>query len=782
MPTPEILARVFRLSFNEELALEMARISNGREKLVSEVETVVKKAERIRRLSQKIKAGESVTSTFLAAQKEPRPKPVPQPVTDLKAILNELSDVRSKIGAVDRRLTTRFTNQIPQQHFQQPTIQNTQQQNTQAIQQQAPPQPARMQNNNYQQPRGTTYQQQGQQRPRVECNYCKNIGHEERDCRTKVWDSANGGLRQHFGRRNRANTTRQVFKMCNFCGKSGHIEEHCFSKKRSIESQSKVRPNNQPQQARNGNFGGQASVMLATSMVDIPFCNVTLNGSKERFHCILDTGAGHSIISEKALNKLEKGSGKRIRDCPPSEEKVIPKIRSANGGITTPKGLVELRVDFETRQSGNAEYTQRFLVLKEFPEEMLLGCDFFQKTKAVLDFSESEINIAETEHGKARTTSIPIECERRDRPGRENQVSILYATEKKTIPPNSETWINSGTAVSDPLHRATTLGFITDGERGGPLRTPRGVAELTTGRTRVAITNFSNTEQHILSGEPLATFATLATGEYHIRETEFKDETQEEERTEDERDENTPREHATEHKNDIVDPTDPHDPTPTRDLTPQGKDGDSLVDGDTELSGEDESQERELKERQESEGPMKVIESEFQTSPNMFPPEEVEKDVHLDCQMGENLSEEEKRKLRELVENYKDTFGNGPGRINTGDNSGCIFHSIETGDALPTYRHPFRVGPQQREVIQESVEKMLGNGIIRHSKSPWAAPIVLVKKKTGETRFCIDFRLLNKVTERDVYPLPQTRDALEQFGGCRYFAALDVPPVFGQSL
>ena len=772
MPTAEMLARVFRLSFNEEIALEMARISTGREKTIAEVEIVVKKADRIRKLNKKIATGETPTSTFLATTREPRPKPVPQEDSSLKAILSELEAMRTKLSTVDRRITNGFNTQLPQQHFQQPAIQNTQPRGPSMIPQQQSPQPVITQNNNYQQPQRATYQSQGQAGPRKECNYCKNLGHIEGECRTKIWDLANGGLRQHVGRRNRPNAVARVVKMCTFCGKQGHLEETCFSKKRSIESQNRAKTGGIRYSGGSGN-GNQASVMLATSMVDIPFCNVKLNESQEKFRCILDTGAGHSIISEKALNKLEKGNGERIRDCPTNEERIIPRIRSANGGITTPKGLVELRVGFETRTKQKVSYNQKFLVLKEFPEEMLLGCDFFQKTRAVLDFWEGEINIAGTEKGEFVSTTIPIKCERKSNQTRESQVSILYSTERMTIPPNSETWINSETATSDPLHRTTTLGFVTDGDRRGSLRTPRGIAELVTGRTRVAITNFGNTEQHIMNGEPLATFATLATGEYHIRETEFWDEKNETKSKQDEREDSTPIEHAAVQRDSVVDTFSIHDSTPVQDLTPPDKDEDSCVEDETKLWRENEPQERKHREKEGSEEQSNLTESEFQVSPNMFPPEKEEKDVHLDCKVGENLEAEQKQALRDLIEKYKDTFGNGPGRINTGDNSGCIFHCINTGDALPTYRHPYRVGPKPREIIQESVEKMLKDGIVRHSKSPWAAPIVLVKKKTGETRFCIDFRLLNKVTERDVYPLPQTRDALEQFGGCKYFSALD---------
>ena len=69
---------------------------------------------------------------------------------------------------------------------------------------------------------------------------------------------------------------------------------------------------------------------------------------------------------------------------------------------------------------------------------------------------------------------------------------------------------------------------------------------------------------------------------------------------------------------------------------------------------------------------------------------------------------------------------------------------------------------------------MLNKGIIRESTSPWASPIVIVPKKNKKKRICIDYRKLNKVTEKDVYPLPVIDDILEMFDGAKWFSTLDL--------
>ena len=63
--------------------------------------------------------------------------------------------------------------------------------------------------------------------------------------------------------------------------------------------------------------------------------------------------------------------------------------------------------------------------------------------------------------------------------------------------------------------------------------------------------------------------------------------------------------------------------------------------------------------------------------------------------------------------------------------------------------------------VDQMVKEMLDQGVVVHSKCPWASPVVLVAKKDGSTHFCVDYRRLNAVTKSDIFPLPRVDDSLD---------------------
>jgi len=83
-----------------------------------------------------------------------------------------------------------------------------------------------------------------------------------------------------------------------------------------------------------------------------------------------------------------------------------------------------------------------------------------------------------------------------------------------------------------------------------------------------------------------------------------------------------------------------------------------------------------------------------------------------------------------------------------------VTHSIDTGDAKPVSKQPFRVPIAQIKLIADEINKMLADNVISPSKRAWSAPIFPVKKKDETWRPVIDFRGLNAVTKDDIYPKP----------------------------
>ncbi|CAM8925392.1 unnamed protein product [Rhodiola kirilowii] len=100
--------------------------------------------------------------------------------------------------------------------------------------------------------------------------------------------------------------------------------------------------------------------------------------------------------------------------------------------------------------------------------------------------------------------------------------------------------------------------------------------------------------------------------------------------------------------------------------------------------------------------------------------------------------------------------------------------------ANPINQRPYRYSTLQKDVIDKLIQDMLHQGIIQYSTSPYASPVILVKKKDGSWRLCIDYRGLNHQTIKDKYPIPLLEDLLDELGGSKYFSKLDLRAGFHQ--
>ena len=116
-----------------------------------------------------------------------------------------------------------------------------------------------------------------------------------------------------------------------------------------------------------------------------------------------------------------------------------------------------------------------------------------------------------------------------------------------------------------------------------------------------------------------------------------------------------------------------------------------------------------------------------------------------------NIGEIGKVQLQQLIKEYGDIFAMNDTELGCAEDT---VHSIDTGEHMPIKQHPRRIPFALRGEVKKMIEGMLRQGVIKPSHSPWASPIVLVAKKDGGTRFCVDYRKLNAITKMDVYPLP----------------------------
>ena len=147
----------------------------------------------------------------------------------------------------------------------------------------------------------------------------------------------------------------------------------------------------------------------------------------------------------------------------------------------------------------------------------------------------------------------------------------------------------------------------------------------------------------------------------------------------------------------------------------------------------------------------------------------------LDCE--ETLTETESGKLQDLIVKFSDVFALEPSELGHTD---VVQHTIDTGTHQPIRQLPYRAPFSLRKRTEELIESMLKQGVIKNSNSPWASPVVLVAKRDGSTRFCVDYRKLNSITKLDSYPLPRVDDSLDLLANTAYFSSLDLASGYWQ--
>lgn len=139
--------------------------------------------------------------------------------------------------------------------------------------------------------------------------------------------------------------------------------------------------------------------------------------------------------------------------------------------------------------------------------------------------------------------------------------------------------------------------------------------------------------------------------------------------------------------------------------------------------------------------------------------------------IGSHATNKHKNELLNLLNEYRDCFALSMDEL--GKTPICEMQIKLLDDSPVTYK-PYRLPYCERIVVRDLINQLLENNIVTESNSPYASPIVLVKKKNGENRLCVDYRALNKKTVKDSYPMPVIDDQLDRLNGKRYFTSLDL--------
>ena len=149
----------------------------------------------------------------------------------------------------------------------------------------------------------------------------------------------------------------------------------------------------------------------------------------------------------------------------------------------------------------------------------------------------------------------------------------------------------------------------------------------------------------------------------------------------------------------------------------------------------------------------------------------------LDLKGIEDWLETEQAEVHELMTEYQHLFALSDLEL------GCtslVKHRINVNNPVPLKERYQRIPPQEFDEIRNHLQEMLKVGATRKSVSPWASPVVLVRKKDGSLRFCIDLRKLNSRTITDAYSLHQIEELLDCLNGAVIFTSLDLKAGYWQ--
>ena len=146
-------------------------------------------------------------------------------------------------------------------------------------------------------------------------------------------------------------------------------------------------------------------------------------------------------------------------------------------------------------------------------------------------------------------------------------------------------------------------------------------------------------------------------------------------------------------------------------------------------------------------------------------------------ELGESLSSEQKEMIQKMLREESGTFMRDADDIGFIDNLNLKIH---LKDDIPVQKSYYSVPKPLYPEVKSYIEDLLNRGWIQHSQSDYASPVVIVRKKDGSMRLCVDYRELNKKTIPDQYPLPRVQEMIESLSGMKWFSTLDLGKAYHQ--
>ncbi|UYV79392.1 hypothetical protein LAZ67_17002449 [Cordylochernes scorpioides] len=143
-----------------------------------------------------------------------------------------------------------------------------------------------------------------------------------------------------------------------------------------------------------------------------------------------------------------------------------------------------------------------------------------------------------------------------------------------------------------------------------------------------------------------------------------------------------------------------------------------------------------------------------------------------DINVNHSLTSKERQEILDVVNEYRDCFALGMEELGCTDVTKMNIKEVD--GSKPVCLRPYKTTASEREAIREIVREWKDNGIVTETRSPYASPVLLVRKKTGDHRLVVDYRRLNIQTAKDKFPLPRIDDLLEGLRNAKFFTTLDL--------